>query len=187
MRPMLLSLSLLLTVPLSANAQTVSVPNTFADGTPALASEGNANFDALESAVNSHDTRITAAQSAVNEASCATAADVVCNPSAVSCPACPSCHEAPACDTLGSFNEGVASVVKTGLEACANGLTVADHDTGLLWEKKTGTPVNHVDSVICETAGCPDPHDVANVYEWSAADPNGLGVCLLYTSDAADE
>jgi hypothetical protein len=29
--------------------------------------------------------------------------------------------------------------------------------------------------VECETAGCPDPHDVANAYEWSnvAPDPNG--------------
>ena len=89
MRRILLSLSLLLTVSLSANAQTVSVPNTFADGTPALASEVNANFDALESAVNG-----------IN---CATAADVVCNPT-VSCPA------VPACDTLGSFNQGAASV-----------------------------------------------------------------------------
>jgi len=62
----------------------------------------------------------------------------------------------------------------TGLEACADGLTVADHDTGLLWEKKTGTPVAFP-GVVCETAGCPDPHDVANAYEWSnvSPDPNG--------------
>ncbi len=76
-----------------ANAQTV--PNIFTDGTPALASEVNENFQALASAVNASD--------------CATAADVVCNPS-VSCPACPSCPAAPACDTLGSFNQGAASV-----------------------------------------------------------------------------
>jgi hypothetical protein len=63
----------------------------------------------------------------------------------------------------------------TGLEACADGLTVADHDTGLLWEKKTGTPVDFASRVLCETAGCPDPHDVANAYKWSIAfpDPNG--------------
>jgi hypothetical protein len=62
----------------------------------------------------------------------------------------------------------------TGLEACPDGLTVADHDTGLLWEKKTGTPVGFP-GVICESAGCPDPHDVANAYEWSnvSPDPNG--------------
>ncbi len=63
----------------------VTIPNTFSDGTPALASEVNANFQALASAVNASD--------------CATAADVVCNP-ALSCPA------APACDTLGSYNQG---------------------------------------------------------------------------------
>ena len=77
-----------------ANAQTV--PNIFTDGTPALASEVNENFQALASAVNASD--------------CATAADVVCNPASVSCPACPSCPAAPACDTLGSFNQGAASV-----------------------------------------------------------------------------
>jgi len=64
-----------------AEAQ-VTIPNTFSDGTPALASEVNANFQALASAVNASD--------------CATAADVVCNP-ALSC---------PACDTLGSYNQG---------------------------------------------------------------------------------
>ena len=64
-----------------AEAQ-VSVPNTFTDGTPALASEVNANFAALAAAVNSSE--------------CATADDVVCNPT-LSC---------PACDTLGSYNQG---------------------------------------------------------------------------------
>jgi hypothetical protein len=55
----------------------------FTDGTPALASEVNANFQALASAVNVLD--------------CATAADVVCTPSC------------PACDTLDSFNQGFAA------------------------------------------------------------------------------
>ena len=64
-----------------ANAQTV--PHIFTDGTPALASEVNANFQALASAVNVLD--------------CATAADVVCTPSC------------PACDTLDSFNQGFAA------------------------------------------------------------------------------
>jgi hypothetical protein len=79
-----------------AEAQ-VTIPNTFSDGTPALASEVNQNFQSLASAVNASN--------------CATAADVVCNPSSVSCPACPSY---PACDTAASFlqgrAEGVASV-----------------------------------------------------------------------------
>jgi len=51
-------------------------------------------------------------------------------------------------------------------EACANGLTIADHQTGLLWEKKTGT---FTTPVSCHTSpeGCPDPHDVNNRYRWS--------------------
>ena len=56
------------------------------DGTPALASEVNANSQALASAVNAAD--------------CATAADMVCNPSSVSSPA------APACDTAASYIQG---------------------------------------------------------------------------------
>jgi hypothetical protein len=60
-------------------------------------------------------------------------------------------------------------------EACSDGLTVADLETGLLWERKTGTVGS---SVTCETAaeGCPDRHDVNNLYQWSntgtAADGN---------------
>jgi hypothetical protein len=75
-----------------------------------------------------------------------------------------------------SLTAALASVgAATGLESCPDGLTVADHDTGLLWEKKTGTPADFASRVLCESAGCPDPHDVANAYEWSnvAPDPNG--------------
>ena len=79
----LMALGLGLVGPQLAEAQ-VSVLNTFSDGTPALASEVNANFEALAAAVNSSE--------------CATAADVVCNPS-FSC---------PSCDTLGSYNQGYA-------------------------------------------------------------------------------
>jgi hypothetical protein len=82
LRTRLLLIALLLSAASSAQAQ-VTIPNTFSDGTPALASEVNANFQALASAVNAVD--------------CATAADVVCNSS---CPA------VPACDTLGSYNQG---------------------------------------------------------------------------------
>jgi hypothetical protein len=62
-------------------------------------------------------------------------------------------------------------------EDCGDG-TVADHQTGLLWEKKTGDPSGL--GVVCATApgGCPDPHDVNNRYRWSdptppASEPNG--------------
>jgi hypothetical protein len=54
---------------------------------------------------------------------------------------------------------------------CGDG-TVADPKTGLQWGKKTGTPG---DQVICKTAGCPDPHTVNNLYQWSntGTDPDG--------------
>ena len=54
----------------------VAIPNTFADGTPALADEVNANFQALANGINASN--------------CATPADVVCNPS-FNCPAVPDC------------------------------------------------------------------------------------------------
>ena len=56
-------------------------------------------------------------------------------------------------------------------EDCGDG-TVADNQTGLLWEKKTGTVGT---SVNCKTAsgGCPDPHVVNNLYEWSDSGPGG--------------
>jgi hypothetical protein len=42
-----------------ALAGSVSVPNTFVGGTPAVADEVNANFSAVETAVNDNDSRIT--------------------------------------------------------------------------------------------------------------------------------
>ncbi|MCH2184459.1 hypothetical protein MK280_01150 [Myxococcota bacterium] len=77
-----------------AEAQ-VSVPNTFTDGTPALASEVNENFQTLAAAVNSSD--------------CAAPDDVVCAP-ALSCPDCGSSD---------FFNLGVASVDITTDNAAA--------------------------------------------------------------------
>jgi hypothetical protein len=60
-------------------------------------------------------------------------------------------------------NEIVPDPNAPRFEDCGNG-TVADRQTGLNWEKKTGTVGS---LVICETTGCPDPHDVNNRYEWS--------------------
>jgi hypothetical protein len=62
-------------------------------------------------------------------------------------------------------------VHRTRFEDCGDG-TVADHQTGLLWENKTGTLGSSVD---CETVGCPDPHDVNNLYVWSNTEPNPDG------------
>ena len=41
------------------SASPVNVPNTFTPGTPAVAAEVNANFAAVEAAVNDNDSRIT--------------------------------------------------------------------------------------------------------------------------------
>ncbi len=60
-------------------------------------------------------------------------------------------------------NEIVPDPNAPRFEDCGDG-TVADHQTGLQWEKKTGTVGS---DVFCETAGCPDPHVVNNRYEWS--------------------
>ncbi len=59
-------------------------------------------------------------------------------------------------------------------EDCGDG-TVWDPKTGLQWEQKTGT---FVLDVSCETVGCPDPHDVNNVYQWSntGVEPDGNAV-----------
>jgi hypothetical protein len=48
-------------------------------------------------------------------------------------------------------------------EDCGDG-TVADHQTGLQWEKKTGTLGT---GIYCEAVACPDPHVVNNLYKWS--------------------
>jgi len=60
-------------------------------------------------------------------------------------------------------NEVVRDPNAPRFEDCGDG-TVADHQTGLQWEKKTGTLGS---AVTCETAGCPDPHIVNNTYVWS--------------------
>lgn len=52
-------------------------------------------------------------------------------------------------------------------EDCGNG-TVADHDTGLQWEQKTGTVGA---AVNCDTVTCSDPHDVNNIYPLSLTAP----------------
>jgi hypothetical protein len=68
-------------------------------------------------------------------------------------------------------NEIVRDSNAPRFEGCGDG-TVADHQTGLQWEKKTGTLGS---TIYCETAGCPDPHIVNNLYEWSdtGSDPDG--------------
>jgi hypothetical protein len=156
-----------------ANAQTV--PNIFTDGTPALASEVNENFQALASAVNASD--------------CATAADVVCN---TSCPA------APACDTLGSFNQGAASVDITTdnaafLQQQLPALCAAIQGGGT-WnaETSTCTPASAASSYNCFIGGfCaqaaiffpPAQYGYANVYlgHTQSAEPALGAGCNTFT------
>jgi hypothetical protein len=68
-------------------------------------------------------------------------------------------------------NEIVRDPSAPRFEDCGDG-TLADHQTGLRWEKKTGT---RGATVSCEEAGCPDPHVVDNLYKWSntGTDPDG--------------
>jgi hypothetical protein len=69
-RPALgLTLSLvLLAIPLAVAAGTVTTPNIFVNGTTADADQVNANFDAVETAVNDNDARITTVEGTVNTA-----------------------------------------------------------------------------------------------------------------------
>ena len=77
------------------------------------------------------------------------------------------------CDNPGA-KSGSSTVEPPRFVACADGLTVEDTDTGLLWERKTGEVGA---AVVCRTApdNCPDPNDVNNAYQWSSqgSDPDG--------------
>ncbi len=52
--------------PTPASGSDITIPNTFQSGTPAVAAEVNANFTAVESAVDDNDSRIAALESAVS-------------------------------------------------------------------------------------------------------------------------
>lgn len=71
--------------------------------------------------------------------------------------------------------------VPPSFEDNGNG-TITDAVSGLMWEKKTGVPGmvggDLSDFVLCTTpTACPNPHDVNNLYTWSAtapySNPNG--------------
>ena len=61
-------LLVVLAIPLAVVAGTLKVPNDFVNGTQADADQVNANFYAVEDAVNDNDARITTAQSAADAA-----------------------------------------------------------------------------------------------------------------------
>jgi hypothetical protein len=56
--------------------------------------------------------------------------------------------------------------------------TVTDHQTGLMWEQKTGSRGYEVDCTI--HGSCSDPHDVNNVYSWSDS-PEGAADGTTFT------
>lgn len=70
-------------------------------------------------------------------------------------------------------NEIVPDPTAPRFEDCGDG-TVADHQTGLRWEKKTGTPAPF-SPIDCGSVVCSDPHEVNNVYVWSGTgtEPDG--------------
>lgn len=69
----------------------------------------------------------------------------------------------------GDSTPGENDISLGSFEACSDGLTVADLETGLLWERKTGTfDTDFPSSGFCVRPGeCLDRHDVNNRYEWS--------------------
>jgi hypothetical protein len=173
-----------LVIPLAVAAGTVTVPKTFTNGTAADADAVNANFDAVEAAVNDNDSRITTAQSTAdsNAAGIFSAFPVISgntsnistNTAGISSSATEISGNTTSISALQAQLAALEALVEsyhplcaTRFCACSDGLTVADTATGLLWERKTGPPVGFLSRVICETAGCPDPHDVANAYKWS--------------------
>lgn len=96
------------------------------------------------------------------------------------CPAGETCSWSPAgtcSDTPGPLNGCSSHADCAAGHTCSNPRftdngngTVTDRLTCLTWEKKTGTVGN---PVLCSTASqCPDPHDVNNLYTWSADGAN---------------
>ncbi len=71
-------------------------------------------------------------------------------------------------------NEVVPDPSAPRFEDCGDG-TLADHQTGLQWEKKSGTPDTSI-RILCRLVACPDPHGVNNEYSWSMnlTDPDGV-------------
>ena len=60
--------ALTLAIPLAAVASPITGLNVFSNGTTADADDVNANFDAVETAVNDNDSRITAVESETSTA-----------------------------------------------------------------------------------------------------------------------
>ena len=205
------SLVVALVIPLAVAAGTVTVPNTFINGTAADADAVNENFDAVKTAVDDNDSRITTAQSTADSnsagislsapvisgntsnistntaeiSSSATAisgntSNISANTTAISgnttsISSLASLSDAQALEIaalqaqLGALEALVESYHPPRFIACLDGVTVADNETGLLWERKT------------TTGGV---HDVTNTYSWSSTGTAADGTA--YTVFLAD-
>ena len=77
----------------------------------------------------------------------------------------------------------------TRFKACSDGMTVSDRRTGLLWEKKTGTPGAEI-SCGKTPGACREVHDVNNSYTWSntgsASDGDAQNEFLGNLNDPSD-
>ena len=167
----MLWLGMFLMASAGAHAQQLPPLPQFQPNTPAKAADVNANFETLRGTVNTNEGRVTTLEGVnagsrlttlegINAASRITALEAQLAAS-VTCPA----------NTPTRFTD----------KADKGDGTICDSQTGLMWEKKTGT-VGAV--VICGVLpGCPDPHDVNNRYTWTQnvapfTEPNGT----LYTN-----
>ncbi len=220
-------LLVVLAIPLAVVAGTLTVPNDFVNGTQADADQVNANFDAVETAVNDNDARITTAQSAADAAAAGhtTNTDTQLTNAQVAAAAAAEgfvtgAHtintdnqlseaqvltfvanngyglavDISANSTVNSTQSGDIAALQAQIgdlqnkvdalhgfiprfQACADGVTVADRATGLLWERKTGI-YRLGDPNFCVTSSsCPNPNDLNNVYAWSLSGstaPDGL-------------
>ena len=109
-------------------ASSVTIPNSFASGTPAVAAEVNANFDAVAVGVNDNDSRIT-----VN------AGDITSNSGGISTNA----GAISALDTRVSANEVAITALQSGATTCPSDMTAVgslcvDLYEASLWDAATG-------------------------------------------------
>ena len=179
----------LVAIPLVVVAGEVMLPNTFTNGTVADAEQVNANVNAVKTAVDDNDTRVTNAQSAADAAAAGHTTDTntqLTNAQVAAAAAAEGffagAHttdtntqldetEVDAFVANNGYADGSVVAAQAGdiaalqarlaalldrfrFEACADGVTIADLVTGLLWERKT--------------TATGDVHDVTNTYTWSS-------------------
>jgi hypothetical protein len=162
-------LLVLLAVPLVVVAGTVTVPNTFVNGTPADANLVNENFGAVETAVNDNDSRIlavetdtaTALSTADTAATDAVAAQTTADTAATDAATAQSTATAAATDAASAqvtadtaLVDAAAALITadTALADASAALSTADAGAyvvdGFNIQPNTGTGNEHIDSLI---------------------------------------